>query len=123
MHELSICQSIISQVESIAQKHGATSVSLINIQVGPLSGVEIPLLKNAWTIARSGTVASNAELEIEEMPITIRCGSCNLESSATANKMVCGYCGEWRTELISGDEMLLRSIDLEKEAEMENSDV
>lgn len=123
MHELSICQSIISQVESIAQENRAIGVSIINIQVGPLSGVEIPLLINAWTIARSGSIASNAKLEIEEMPITIKCDSCNRESSATANRMVCKHCGEWRTKLISGDEMLLRSIELEKEPELESTNV
>ena len=119
MHELSVCQSILSQVEAIAQQQRAASVSTIHIQVGPLSGVEIPLLRSAWTLARSGTVAGEAILEIDEMPITIECSSCGRESSATPNRMVCDYCGEWRTKLISGDEMLLRSIELEKEMELE----
>ncbi|MBT3197792.1 MAG: hydrogenase maturation nickel metallochaperone HypA [Gammaproteobacteria bacterium] len=114
MHELSVCQSILSQVETVAEENSATTVSLIHLQIGPLSGVEVPLLKNAWTIARADTLASEAELEIEEMPITIRCSQCGQVSRAKVNRMICGQCGEWRTQLISGDEMLLRSIELEK---------
>ena len=119
VHELSVCQSILSQIESIATQHDARAVRVVHVQIGPLSGVEAPLLKNAWTIARSGTIAEDAALEIEEMPITIRCSQCGEESEASANRMVCNHCGEWRTQLISGNEMLLRSIELDKE----NTDV
>ena len=117
MHELSVCQSILSQVETIAMKKNATSISKILIQVGPLSGVEVPLLNNAWSIARSGSIAKHAVLEIKEMPIVVKCLSCHQESNATTNRMLCNHCGEWRTQLVSGDEMLLRSIELEKEQE------
>lgn len=115
MHELSVCQSILSQIESIAEQHRARAVSVVHVQIGPLSGVEAPLLRNAWTIARSGTIAAQATLEIEEMPITIRCSQCGKESEASTNRMVCSHCGEWRTQLISGNEMLLRSVELDKE--------
>lgn len=114
MHELSVCQSILSQIEAIAAEHHATAVTVVYLQIGPLSGVEAPLLRNAWSIARSHTIADGAALEIEEMPITIRCNSCGRESEATANRLLCGHCGEWRTQLISGDEMLLRTVELEK---------
>jgi len=33
MHELSICYSILSQVETIAKQKGAISVSLVNLQI------------------------------------------------------------------------------------------
>ncbi len=115
MHELSVCQSIISQLNTIAAEHQAHAVIRVFVQIGPLSGVEVPLLKNAWTIARSGTIAATADLEIEEMPITIRCSRCGKESQAVANRMVCDHCGEWRTQLVSGDEMLLKSLELDKE--------
>lgn len=114
MHELSVCQSILSQLESIAAEHHATAISTVYLQIGPLSGVEAPLLKNAWTIARSNTIAAEATLEIEEMPVTIRCTVCEKESHATPNRMLCEHCGAWQTRLISGDEMLLRSVDLDK---------
>lgn len=115
MHELSVCQSILSQLEAIAAEHEARAVLAVYLQIGPLSGVEAPLLHSAWTVARSGTIADHATLEIEEMPITIRCSSCNRESEATPNRMVCSHCGEWRTQLLSGNEMLLRSVELDKE--------
>ena len=115
MHELAICQSLIEQVENIAEERAAKSVTSITIGMGPLSGVEVQLLKNAYPIASAGTVAQDAELVIEHLPIKVKCSQCGSESDALPNKLTCKQCGDWRTTLISGDEMMLMSMELEKQ--------
>ena len=117
MHELAICQSLMDQVETIALERNAQSVTLIVVAMGPLSGVEAQLLKNAYPLASAGTVAENAELVIEYLPIRVRCTQCDSESDALPNKLVCKQCGDWRTTLISGDELMLMSVELEKSEE------
>lgn len=112
MHELSVCQSIVTQVEVIAAQHNATGISLIRLQVGPLSGVETPLLQQAFPIAVAGSVAEDAVLQIEELPVRVQCKSCHAETDASTNRLVCGKCGDWQTTITSGDEMLLASIEL-----------
>ena len=114
MHELAICRSLMGQVEHIAREREAHSVSLIIIGLGPLSGVEAELLKNAYTIARAGTVAASAKLIVEYLPVRVKCSQCGSESEALPNKLLCKQCGDWRTSLISGDELMLMSIELEK---------
>jgi hypothetical protein len=39
MHELSVCQALIGQVEKVARENDARRVVAITIAVGPLSGV------------------------------------------------------------------------------------
>ena len=117
MHELAICQSLMEQVESIAQERDARSVTSIVIGMGPLAGVEVQLLKNAYPIASAGTVAQDAELVIEHLPIKVRRMQCGSESDALPNKLTCKQCGDWRTTLISGDELMLMSVELEKAKE------
>jgi len=114
VHELSVCQSTVSQVEEIAAKHSATGVSLIKLQIGPLSGIETTLLQQAFHIAKAGTIAEDARLEIEELPVRVQCKSCHTETDASTNRLVCSQCGDWQTTIISGDEMLLASIELIK---------
>ena len=65
MHELSVCTALMEQVERIAREHQAGRVERIVLQVGPLSGVETPLLQRAWPLASIGTLAEDAELVIE----------------------------------------------------------
>lgn len=114
MHELALCQAMMSQVETIAREHQASRVTSITLGIGPLAGVETQLLHNAYPIASAGTIAEGAELLIEATPIRVHCKSCGEDSDALINRLVCKRCGDWRTELLSGDEMLLVSVELDK---------
>ena len=84
----------------------------IVVAVGPISGVEPMLLERAFTIARAGTIAENATLEIEDVPVVVWCESCGVETSAAANGILCGQCGTWKVDLRSGDELLLKRVEL-----------
>jgi hydrogenase nickel incorporation protein HypA/HybF len=112
MHELSICQGLIGQVERIALQHNAYAVDRIVVRIGPLSGVEISLLHQAYTLARAGTLAENAELVTEPQPIRVACETCGAETTAQVNRLLCGLCSDYRTRLVSGDEMILASVEL-----------
>jgi len=112
VHELSLCQHLLAQVSVLAREHGARQVERIVLQMGPLAGVEAPLLAQAFAIARAGTLAENAELEIKPAPIRVRCQTCGAETEAVPARLTCGQCGDWRTELVSGDQLLLASVQL-----------
>lgn len=114
MHELSVCQSILQQVGRIAVEHRARSVSVIRLQIGPLSGVESDLLQQAFPIASVGSVAESAELIIEAAPVRVHCTLCGADSDARPNRLLCAACGTWKTRLLSGDELLLVSIEMSR---------
>ena len=103
----------MAQVEAIAAREGAHAVTAIQVRIGPLSGVVPELLQQAFTIARAGTLAEQAELVTELQPIRIRCLECDAESQAEANRLLCGACGSYRTQVTSGDELLLASVELD----------
>lgn len=112
MHELSICMALMEQVERIAREHNAGRVERIVLKVGPLSGVEAPLLERAWPLAATDTRAEDAELVIETSAVTVRCTQCEAVSEVAPNRLLCGTCGDFRTRLVSGDEMLLTNMEL-----------
>lgn len=112
MHELSICQALLDQVERIAAEHGATRVESISLRVGPLSGVEAQLLRHAYPLAAAGTIGEFAELLIEPAPVRVSCSACGAETPATPNRLLCGQCGSYKTRLLSGDELLLANLEL-----------
>lgn len=112
MHELSVCLALIEQVEEIAREHQATNVATIVVKVGPLSGVEPRLLLHAYPLAATGTVAEAAELVIEDADVIVQCSQCGAESRATANRLLCAECNDYRTQVISGDEMILQRVEL-----------
>ncbi|MES9971630.1 MAG: hydrogenase maturation nickel metallochaperone HypA [Candidatus Thiodiazotropha sp.] len=115
MHELSVCQAMLTQVEAIAEREHASQVDRIVIHIGPLSGVVPELLQQAFTIARAGSIAADAVLETAEQQIRVRCQQCGAECDASVNRLICCECGDYRTQLISGDELLLASVELTRE--------
>ena len=122
MHELSVCLSLLQQVETIARERNAAKVTTITLSIGPLSGVEPDLLKNAYPLAAAGTAAEEAELIMEIADIVVRCSQCDNETTVTPNKLLCGTCGDFRTELISGDELTLLRVELDCQDEQPGTD-
>ena len=116
MHELSVCLSLMQQVETIARERDASRVTKIVLNIGPLSGVEPELLRHAYPIAAAGTLAEHAELVMESADIVVRCSQCDGETTVAANKLLCGSCGDFRTRVISGDELTLMRVELDREA-------
>ncbi len=113
MHELSVCLALLQQVEPIARSRHAAGVTRIVLAVGPLAGVEPDLLRNAWPLAAAGTIAAGAALEIRATDLVVRCTQCGRESRAAANRLLCAHCGDYRTRIVSGDEMILARLELE----------
>jgi len=110
MHELSVCNALLGQVERVAAEHGASRVASITVRVGPLSGVEPDLLRNAYPIAAAGSIAESAELTLEPADIVVTCTACGRESPARVNRLLCGHCGDFRTRVVSGDELMLMQV-------------
>ena len=113
MHELAVCQALIGQVAEVAREQHAVAVTDIFVSVGPLSGVEGPLMQNAFPVAAAGTVANEAKLHLQAPAIRICCEECGEESDARVNRLLCEHCGHWRTRVISGDELMLQRVVLD----------
>ena len=114
MHELSVCQGLLREVARVAAENDALAVDRIVLQVGALSGVEPPLLQRAFEVARAGTLAAAAKLEIREGPVVVHCGQCGSRGEVAVNRLVCPDCGDWRVQVAEGEELLLLTIDIEK---------
>ncbi len=112
MHELSVCQALIVQLAEVAQGHGAQGVKSVRVSIGPLSGVEPQLLRDAYPIASAGSVAADSTLLIESAPIRVQCETCGAETEASPNRLLCGSCSDYHTRLLSGDELTLVSVEL-----------
>lgn len=115
MHELAVCQALIDEIGAQAAKHGPARVAAVTVEVGPLSGVVPELLHQAYEFAKVGTVARDASLVIEPAEIRVYCDECQLATAARPNRLVCGRCGNWRTRLLGGDELLLRTIEFARD--------
>ena len=77
MHEESLMRSLLKQVEQLAQQHQAISVEEIEVEIGPLSGVEPLLLSSAFDrLKDDAPICANAVLEIKTVDLLVKCRDC-----------------------------------------------
>ena len=121
MHELSLCQDLIDQVTELARQNRASSVSCIRVQIGMLAGVEPLLLESAFSIARAGTIADQAEMVTQLVSPRVICHSCGAESEVSPSCLRCMVCGSSDTKLVRGDELILARVEMEVDEEPSQS--
>ena len=118
MHELSVMQSLRDQLEGIARAHRARRVARVALEVGALSNVVPDLLREAFHAFREvDPLLAGASLEIRSLPIRVRCRSCRAESAPSGYRIRCEACGGVGVEVIQGEELLLRDVEMEVEPE------
>ncbi len=110
MHEVSLMMSIMDIVLKTAEEEQAKSVSRISLEVGAKSGVVVDALEFAFDMVSRETIAENAVLDIEYVPLKGECLSCGclFESKEF---LICSKCGNF-ARAISGQELNIKSIEV-----------
>jgi hydrogenase nickel incorporation protein HypA/HybF len=65
MHEVSIAESLLSEVAAAAQRHGLSAVRAVGVRVGTESGVAAEALAFAFELMRDGPVLAGAALDVQ----------------------------------------------------------
>lgn len=112
MHELSICQSI----SDIVARHAAgRPVSVIHVRIGQLRQIVPGTLVYCWALVSAETPLASSRIEVESVPASIRCHECDQTSLVgDVPVLICG-CGSTKTEIASGEEFLITSLELADE--------
>lgn len=113
MHELSIAQSMLEIIEQEAAFFNRSKVTIIRLRIGKLSGIVPDALRFAFEIISKGSVAEDASLDIEEVPISIKCNECRKTFGVDDPFMICPHCDGLNVELVSGKELEIKELEID----------
>ncbi len=113
MHELSIVASLFEILEEKAKEKKAEKITSVKLKVGALSGVVPEFLETAFNIYKKDTIADEAELKIEEVPLKVKCEKCGAEIIKNDYVFICEKCDSRELKTLAGTELLLEKIELE----------
>ncbi len=113
MHEFSIATSLIEQVEDIAKQNNASKVNIVELEVGSIRQVVPDIMQTAWQSATIDTLALNSKLIINEIQAKAKCRKCGFEFEPQLDSYLCPKCSIADVEILQGDEIILKSVDLE----------
>ena len=113
MHELAITEGILEAAVPAAKEAGASRILEIRLKIGELSGVIPACIEEYLHIAAKGTIAENARLKVERIPVEILCRSCGKESRPEKRKGFCPLCGSSDIRITRGREYFVDSLEVE----------
>lgn len=114
MHELAITQSVLDIAVGQARQHGAWRITAVNLVVGELTGYVPDSIQFYFDLLSRGTLAEAAALNVRRVPTRVRCRQCQAEFQPEEGVLwVCSACGSLGGDLLSGNELLVESIEVE----------
>lgn len=113
MHELGITRSIVAIVGEHARDR---KVRRVTLDIGALSAVMPEAIRFCFDVAAQGTALEGAALDIERIEGRGRCRSCGAEFPTPSLVTFCA-CGSREIERLSGEELKIRSMELEEAAQ------
>jgi hydrogenase nickel incorporation protein HypA/HybF len=110
MHELSLAGGILRVVEDAAQREGFARVSLLRLEAGALSGVDVRALRFALEAMQPGSCLQGAHIEIDEPPGQAWCMKCALSVPMRSRVEACPHCGGHQLQPTSGTELRVSEL-------------
>ncbi|MFA5073522.1 MAG: hydrogenase maturation nickel metallochaperone HypA [Nitrospirota bacterium] len=114
MHESSLAINIIDIARDQCRERGCKSVDSVTVRLGKASGVLPESLEFAFNALKEKTIAANATLVFEIIPLGGICQSCKKEFEAQDASFIlaCPHCGSTTFEITKGREMEIVSLEI-----------
>ncbi|SDH27043.1 hydrogenase maturation nickel metallochaperone HypA [Roseospirillum parvum] len=112
MHELSLAQGIRRILEDEAKSQGFEKVTAVWLDIGALSHADPEALEFCFAASMAGSLAEGAALHIARTPGRAWCWSCAKEVPLARRIDPCPDCGGHRLEVVGGDDMRVRELEV-----------
>ena len=112
MHELGITRNVVAIVTEAAR---GRRVRRVVLEIGELSGVLPDAVCFCFDVVAQGTSIDGATLEIRRITGRARCLECSAEFDTPSLLTSC-RCGSRRLDRLRGEELNIKSIEIEEAA-------
>jgi len=115
MHELPIVQSIFDICVKHATVNKVKKIIAVNLKVGEVSDLQDEWIQRYFDFLSKGTIVQGARLNIERVPLVVRCKKC-AESFRVdlrdGRKVECPKCRATEFAYVSGREYTVDSMEV-----------
>lgn len=111
MHELGLMDAVLRMVRRVSEEEKLERVERIVLEVGELSGIEIPYLYDGFNAVVHGTEYEDTELVVETVPGVLHCNDCDMDFPLKGQELFCPDCFGKNLSIKSGRDMTLKSIE------------
>ncbi|MDR1082422.1 MAG: hydrogenase maturation nickel metallochaperone HypA [Coriobacteriales bacterium] len=113
MHEFSLMQSVLNDVEASARDAGAERVTEIKLVVGEMREVVFEAMEFAFEALAPHTLSEHAQLTMRTVKPRSRCSQCGDDFEHDRFHWSCPTCDSLATELVAGKELYIDTIEVD----------
>ena len=114
MHEIAIASNLYKIVlDELGKNEPITRLKKIKLKIGKLTAVVPEALTFSWAAITNDTQLEGSELEIEDIPILLKCNSCGEEFTIEYPIFICTKCNSTKTQIIKCRELDIVSLIVE----------
>ncbi|MBE7004526.1 MAG: hydrogenase maturation nickel metallochaperone HypA [Ruminococcaceae bacterium] len=111
MHELGLMDAMLRTVRRVCAEEQLTHVERIVLEVGELSGIELPYLYDGFEAVVHGTDFAGTELVVETVPGVLHCNDCDVDFPLKDQELFCPECFGKNLSIRAGRDLTLKSIE------------
>jgi len=100
MHETAIVQDMFRIIGEVASKNQLHRIDKVHFTIGEMMQVVPDLFYFAFDAAKEGTIASEATVELELLPVKMQCNNCNNIFKVADNIFYCPNCNIFKLDFI-----------------------
>ena len=111
MHEGHFTEQIVETILEELEKRQVSHPSKIKVKVGEMLHLVPESVKMHFQVMTVRTMLEHAELELEEIPVIVKCRRCGAEGGVLDHHMLmCQYCDSQDVHLVSGHDVVIDEI-------------
>lgn len=112
MHELSVAIDIIDIVKQYLPDDFESSNISVKVQIGKMRNIMLEALQFGFEALTKGTNLESAKLEIEQIPLTVKCKECDCITEIEPTFFFCFNCNSNNVVIETGNELLVKEIEI-----------
>ena len=113
MHEFSIAEKLISELELSFSRRELNKIERINVKISEYSGVVPESLDLAFSAIKGETLLKKSSLDIDIVPVKLNCRSCgSIMRADSLPVLICSGCGSNEVDIDGEVEMMIDSVEV-----------
>jgi hydrogenase nickel incorporation protein HypA/HybF len=110
--EFALLQEVLQLSAQELANHDGGLLMAVRLQVGAAALILPDQLLSCWKTLVEGTEFSHVRLELEHVPLTLRCLLCRMKFQPPEDDWSCPGCHSARTEISGGNQVVVKEINV-----------
>lgn len=113
MHELGVITHLAKTLNDVAQEQNIQSIHSVTLQIGEVSGIMTDYFVDCWNwFKKKYPPLVDSELILETIHAVTFCDDCQKTYETVKYGKTCPYCHSENTYLVTGDETIIKQIEV-----------